>query len=82
MGSIQKSFFVPSTIIGAVIGFLLVYFNVFNLVANMWIPIAIVCALAAIGVFVGKKIELEWVDVGLPLGALIGGAIAYFFFLY
>ena len=80
MGSIKQSFFWPSAIIGAVVVFLLVYFNVFNLVANIWIPIAIVCALAAIGVFIGKIIELEWVDAGLPLGALIGGAVAYFLF--
>ena len=52
----------------------------FNLVANIWISIAIVCALGAIGVFVGKIIELKWIDAGLPLGALIGGAVAYFLF--
>lgn len=80
MGSIKQSFFWPSAIIGAVIGFLLVYFNVLNLLANIWIPIAIVLALAAIGLFVGKIVELKWVDVGLPVGALIGGAICYFFF--
>ncbi len=80
MGSIKQSFFIPSAIIGAIIGFLLVYFNVFNLLANIWIPIAIVCALGAIGIFLGKIIELEWVDAGLPLGALIGGAVAYFIF--
>ncbi len=78
MGSIKQSFFWPSAIIGAIIGFLLVYFNAFNLLANIWIPIAIVCALSAIGLFIGKIIELEWVDAGLPLGALIGGAVAYF----
>ena len=80
MGSIKQSFFKPAFIIGAIIGFLLVYFNVFNLVANIWISIAIVCALGAIGVFVGKNIELKWIDAGLPLGALIGGAVAYFLF--
>lgn len=78
MGSIKQSFFIPAFIIGAIIGFLLVYFNVFNLLSNIWIPIAIVCALGAIGIFVGKIIELEWVDAGLPLGALIGGAICFF----
>ena len=80
MGSIKQSFFLPSAIIGAIIGFLMVCFNVFNLVANIWISIAIVCALGAIGVFVGKIIELKWIDAGLPLGALIGGAVAYFLF--
>jgi hypothetical protein len=80
MGSIKQSFFLPSAVIGTIIGFLLVYFNVFNLLANIWIPIAIVCALGAIGIFIGKIIELEWVDAGLPLGALIGGAIAYLIF--
>ena len=80
MGSIKHSFFVPSAIIGAIIGFLLVYFNVFNLLANIWIPFAIVCLLGAISIFIGKIIELEWVDAGLPLGALIGGAVAYFIF--
>ena len=80
MGSIKQSFFLPSAVIGTIIGFLLVYFNVFNLLANIWIPIAIVCALGAIGIFIGKIIELEWVDAGLPLGALIGGAVAYFIF--
>ena len=80
MGSIKQSVFKPAFIIGAIIGFLLVYFNVFNLVANIWISIAIVCALGAIGVFVGKIIELKWIDAGLPLGALIGGAVAYFLF--
>ena len=77
MGSIKQSFFVPSAIIGAIIGFILVYFNVFNLLSNIWIPIAIVCALGAIGIFVGKIIELEWVDAGLFLGSLFGGAIGY-----
>ena len=77
MGSIKQSFFIPSAIIGAIIGFLLVYFNVFNLLANIWIPVAIVCALGFIGLFVGKIIELKWVEVGLFFGSLFGGAIGY-----
>ena len=77
MGSIKQSFFVPSAIIGAIIGFLLVYFNVFNLLANIWIPFAIVCLLGAISIFIGKIIELKWVDAGLPFGAIVGGLIAF-----
>lgn len=77
MGSIKQSFFKAAFIIGAIIGFLLVFFNVFNLLANIWIPVAIVCALGFIGLFVGKIIELKWVEVGLFLGLLFGGAIGY-----
>ena len=77
MGSIKHSFFVPSAIICAIIGFLLVYFNVFNLRANIWIPFAIVCLLGAISIFIGKIIELKWVDAGLPFGAIVGGLIAF-----
>lgn len=78
MGKIQNSCFLPASIVGAVIGFLLVYFNVFNLRSNIWIPISAVCLAGAVGIFVGKILELKWIDVGLPIGMLIGGAVGYF----
>lgn len=79
MGKIQNSCFLPAFIVGMVIGFLLMYFNVFDLRSNILIPISIVFAAAAVGIFVGKIIELKWIDAGLPLGVLLGGAIAYIF---
>jgi len=82
MGSIKQSFFWPSFIIGAIICFLLVYFNLFNLLANFWKPFAIVCALGAIGLFVGKIFELKWVEVGLFVGSLFGGAIGFIIIRY
>ena len=77
MGKIQNSCFVPALIVGVIVGFLLTYFNVFDLRSNILIPISVVCAAAAVGIFVGKIVELKWIDVGLPSGVLIGGAIAY-----
>jgi len=79
MGKIQNSCFLPALIVGAVIGFLLAYFNVFDLRSNIWISISAVCAAAAVGIFVGKIIELKWIDVGLPIGVIIGGAIGFLF---
>ena len=39
MSKIQNSCFVPALIAGAVIGFLLSFFNVFGVNNNTWIPI-------------------------------------------
>ena len=34
--------------------------------------IAIIAIAGGIAIFIGKTKELNWVDVGLPLGAVIG----------
>lgn len=78
MGHIKNSFFLPAFIVGVIGGFLLAFFNAFNLQTNYWIAIAILFAGAAIGIFIGKIIEFKWIDVGLPLGLLVGGLIAVF----
>ena len=78
MSKIQNSCFVPALIAGAVIGFLLSFFNVFGVNNNIWIPIALIAIGGAVGVFVGKIVELKWIDLGLPLGLIIGLAGGYF----
>jgi hypothetical protein len=39
--------------------------------------IAIVAILGGVAIFVGKIIELNWIDVGLPSGAIFGLLIGY-----
>ena len=45
---------------------------------NIWMIIAIVAIAGGIAVFVGKIKELNWIDVGLPSGAVIGLLVGYF----
>ena len=44
----------------------------------MTLIIAIVAIAGGIAVFVGKIKELDWIDVGLPSGAVIGLLVGYF----
>ena len=39
---------------------------------HIWIIIAIIAIAGGIAIFIGKTKELNWVDVGLPSGAVIG----------
>lgn len=46
---------------------------------NIWIPVSVIAIGGFIGVFVGKILELEWIDLGLPIGLLVGLGVGYFF---
>ena len=77
MGSYKHSYIWHSAIVGVIIGSLLMYFNVFDVHDHKLIAFSILLAATVIGIFVGKIVELKWIDVGFPFGVLIGGAIAY-----
>ena len=77
MGKIEDSNIRTWFIVGLVIGALASLFVPFVSV-HIWMIIAIVAILGGIAIFVGNIIELNWIDVGLPSGAIIGLLIGYF----
>ncbi|MCI6643431.1 MAG: hypothetical protein SOY99_05715 [Alloprevotella sp.] len=79
MAKIENSYFGTALIVGCVIGFLLSFFNVCSMNDNIWIPVSVIAIGGFIGVFVGKILELEWIDLGLPIGLLVGLGVGYFF---
>ena len=78
MAKFENSCFWPALIVGGVVGFLLSFFNVFSMNDNSWMPVSVVAIGGFAGVFVGKILELKWIDLGLPIGLLAGLGVGYF----
>ena len=78
MSKINNSCFVPALIGSAVIGFFLSLFNLWGMNDNIWIPVAIVAILGCVTLFLGKIIEMRWMEVGAIIGSTIGLVIGYF----
>lgn len=77
MGRAKGSNVIGWGIIGFIVGILVSLFVPFVYV-NIWPIIAIVAIVGGIAIFVGKIVELEWIDVGLPSGAILGLLIGSF----
>lgn len=76
MGRMEDSNVIVWAVIGLIVGTLASLFVPFVYV-NIWPIIAIVALVGGIAIFVGKIVELDWIDVGLPSGAILGLLIGY-----